>query len=645
MRSYLVAVAVVLLLCDCVAPGSSEEGKVFELNVTRRYGLGPEKELVGTIRINTENYTEPVDIVYNFCLEHNLTLSKRESILSKICQHLPCHRRRPIVYTKTVHKDNPESSVVGTVRVLEGQEPADVVDAFYKAHDRVLDYFDGNRLKDIADACEAATCTRSSPIVYSRDVIHSGRVVGELYILESDEPAAAVHAFSEKHKLPVHVRKSVLDHACTQLKCKRREIIVPEPLYPREQLQLEITSPKNGTLVLGPTIVFTYEMEVFVTDILKKYKNSKHRIHACFHAKNQLGDIISRNYDPGVACPQDLVGRLHGIPPGDFVLEGWLTNGPDPLQLVTDISSILFTSIDIPNAGGFTSSRNPNHGGTGPSGMKISSLKSRAKQTNMHDVIASMLQAEWPNVAGKIGVQDAYTSALSKMVSTPDIKNDVENVIRAAMHGFHLPLLTMTPADTKWYVATVAHKELRGLKSLNSKRWIADGSVDACVSIESNWHAIFDDYCQTRRPAQTTAEEHKPSSVILSMVRDEEVLKAMPRTAVMVGTSWNSFMSDMTVWDGNHRLVAFYGDGEMNARGLKCGGNAPSSFARKPIRIYIGISPGFEINNEKTGQSLSLFCALMKLDKEQQRAPLDMSEWSRKIVHKKIAKANFGDRE
>ena len=50
------------------------------------------------------------------------------------------------------------------------------------------------------------------------------------------------------------------------------------------------------------------------------------------------------------------------------------------------------------------------------------------------------------------------------------------------------------------------------------------------------------------------------------------------------------------------------------------------------------------IKNESTGKSMSLFCALMELDVEQQRVPLDMSEWSRKSVYKKVEKESYGDK-
>ena len=33
----------------------------------------------------------------------------------------------------------------------------------------------------------------------------------------------------------------------------------------------------------------------------------------------------------------------------------------------------------------------------------------------------------------------------------PDLENDWENVLRAAMHGRHLPILAALPTDTVWF--------------------------------------------------------------------------------------------------------------------------------------------------------------------------------------------------
>ena len=124
------------------------------------------------------------------------------------------------------------------------------------------------------------------------------------------------------------------------------------------------------------------------------------------------------------------------------------------------------------------------------------------------------------------------------------------------------------------------------------------------------------------------------------MVRNQKVFDAMPRTAVIVGQSFDSFMSEMTVWDGNHRLVALFGKAYMKAKGLSCEKSGAGGWAleNSKLTLFVGLSKEFQLPK---GQG-SLFCRLNDQDETQQRVPLDASEYVRRKVHARIANEHNG---
>ena len=81
---------------------SSSPPPLYKLNITSSDGL------IGQIQINMTNGTEPVDVVHQFCLSHDLPLSKRREILTVVCSTIACHRLRPILYVKKIYT-NPSS--------------------------------------------------------------------------------------------------------------------------------------------------------------------------------------------------------------------------------------------------------------------------------------------------------------------------------------------------------------------------------------------------------------------------------------------------------------------------------------------------------------------------------------------------------
>ena len=83
---------------------------------------------------------------------------------------------------------------------------------------------------------------------------------------------------------------------------------------------------------------------------------------------------------------------------GEYTLEGWLTDTPDPTRLLTEKVKIKFRAMDL----GMTSEEASETGhieerNEHKSGMQLSKhIRDAAKKTTIHDVLASMLQANGP---------------------------------------------------------------------------------------------------------------------------------------------------------------------------------------------------------------------------------------------------------
>ena len=79
------------------------------------------------------------------------------------------------------------------------------------------------------------------------------------------------------------------------------------------------------------------------------------------------------------------------------------------------------------------------------------------------------------------------------------------------------------------------------------------------------------------------------------MVDDPAVAGRLDRTLVAVGAAWAAGPGGWTLWDGNHRALAFYG------RALE--GALEGAADAEPVLLLLGISPGFG----HTGRG-SFFC-------------------------------------
>ena len=102
-------------------------------------------------------------------------------------------------------------SSLGTLKILQGEEPADAVWKFCKSKNA------SKALRDnlIYQLCNQMQCTRLFPEIFSVPVSHPevGNV-GTLHIFEGTEPADAIEEFSNKIYLPIPFRASIVNSVC-----------------------------------------------------------------------------------------------------------------------------------------------------------------------------------------------------------------------------------------------------------------------------------------------------------------------------------------------------------------------------------------------------------------------------------------------
>ena len=256
-----------------------------------------------------------------------------------------------------------------------------------------------------------------------------------------------------------------------------------------------------------------------------------------------------------------------------------------------------------------------------------------AKEVSIHHALAVALQAEWPlsQEKDRLKISDWIGKRLEKVVRNPDLDNEVENVLRSMLHGFHFPVLAALPLDIKFFELVMKPSDLGTLHVLNSRNWNTDVATENCASVEDNWKAIWNRFCSRGSPhfPHTDAAAHTPSSVILSMLGAKSI---HPRSVVAVGTS----MSTLTLLDGNHRSVAMFGSAWAAQRSsdIHTGQDLPSwcphgekEDSHDDVHVIIGLSHRFLLDDN------TLICSLEMMPEAQLRAGLDASEHKRGEIY------------
>lgn len=165
---------------------------------------------------------EPIDAISPFCKHHDLSDEQKKVILKGVCDatQLPCTRNLALVTSIPVELETTQY----WMHLFEDQEPTDMVYAFSQVHG--LNF---RQRKDLLiKTCREGqphkfNCTRAEPALFKIPVMESAHAkLGDLEILEGQEPIDVVYAFLEKHDLfQTPANTSLIQAACSVLKCER----------------------------------------------------------------------------------------------------------------------------------------------------------------------------------------------------------------------------------------------------------------------------------------------------------------------------------------------------------------------------------------------------------------------------------------
>lgn len=185
---------------------------------------------------------EPVDVLYDFTTKNSIEgrfddLSK--VLLPKLCELVGCKRDRPIIWQRPISSEDGET--LGTLDILLGDEPIDVIDQFVQGLDAKRapnKHAFRHNLCDVV--CKSVQCTRSTPVVYRKSIKNEhGRHIGNVEILENQEVIDGTVAFLQKTDLvsdEIALKNYMLQDACRnpRVKCTRNVAIVFIKKFKRE---------------------------------------------------------------------------------------------------------------------------------------------------------------------------------------------------------------------------------------------------------------------------------------------------------------------------------------------------------------------------------------------------------------------------
>lgn len=185
--------------------------------------LNVDGSIAGTV-LFYDNEQEPVDVLYKFVTDHSLNeywQIVRDKIMSEVCTNMICRRTIPVVWKQTLSGE--DGKILGTVEVLLEQEPVDAIDVFVQVNRLNMGYRD-NILRL---ACEKLSCTRTTPVVFRKEVnIDHEKELGSVEILEGQEVIDAVVQFIQNLEVTIDeiaLKNYFFEQACgnPRLKCTR----------------------------------------------------------------------------------------------------------------------------------------------------------------------------------------------------------------------------------------------------------------------------------------------------------------------------------------------------------------------------------------------------------------------------------------
>jgi hypothetical protein len=180
-----------------------------------------------------DNGSEPIDVIYNFAKEHSIDAHFNglvDSLLPKLCELVPCRRRKPRVWFHDIATD--DGSTLGVLEVLDGDEPIYSIDSFVQKISVDVGDRRAFRANVLNEVCKSITCSRSVPVVFRKAIKdQDGRSQGDIEIFEHEEVIDAVVRFIRKSKLvldEIALKNYMLNQACrlNRVMCTRNVGVV-----------------------------------------------------------------------------------------------------------------------------------------------------------------------------------------------------------------------------------------------------------------------------------------------------------------------------------------------------------------------------------------------------------------------------------
>ena len=167
----------------------TEHALVWSQDIT----LDEEMKFNGTIHFYDDG-SEPVDVIDRFTKEHKLEIFFQqitESVLPLVCPLVVCQRNIPAIWSKEITQAD-DTEPIGTLTVLKGNEPIDVLHEFSQQHNLSPAF-----QQEIFDLmCEDVVCKRNITAVFRKDVNDQhGQILGTVEILEGEEVSDGIWRF------------------------------------------------------------------------------------------------------------------------------------------------------------------------------------------------------------------------------------------------------------------------------------------------------------------------------------------------------------------------------------------------------------------------------------------------------------------
>ncbi|GLD95059.1 hypothetical protein PINS_up003684 [Pythium insidiosum] len=169
---------------------------------------------------------EAADAIARFGNKHGLGDDEKANLLSAICSNsgLPCHRKQGLMYQAVYTLPD---GVRERLDFWDGQEPTDVIYDYGLMRNLTL----RDRKRFLLEVCNEPrrrpNCTRAEPMLIKVPVWETAdKKMGDLEVLEGQEPIDQVYAFMEKHDLfqTAPLNTSLLEVVCnsTRVTCARQ---------------------------------------------------------------------------------------------------------------------------------------------------------------------------------------------------------------------------------------------------------------------------------------------------------------------------------------------------------------------------------------------------------------------------------------